>query len=122
MRFHGLRLPILAVLILLGSLYTPPGEAWAEEAGSGRAALPSGAPSMSMEQWREARESSEAAMEAPRGDEKIASLEKFVTEHPDYPYLETVLYSLVDAYVDKGVFDPAHLASLIERMAATENL
>lgn len=122
MRFHRIRLPILAILTFLGFSHSLPGRVWAEEAGSGRAALPSGAPSMSMEQWREAREAANAAMEAPRGDEKIASLEAFVKEHPDYPELGWVLQSLMEAYVDKGVFDPAHLASLLEGIAGTKTL
>jgi hypothetical protein len=120
MRFHGIRLPILAILTFLGFSHSP--STWAEEAGSGRAALPSGAPSMSMEQWREAREAANAAMEAPRGDEKIASLEAFVKEHPGYPEQGWVLQSLVEAYIDKGDFDPAHLASLLERITTTETL
>jgi len=77
---------------------------------------------MSMEQWREAREAANTAMEAPRGDEKIASLEAFVKEHPEYPEQGWVLQSLVEAYIDKGDFDPAHLASLLERMTTTETL
>jgi tetratricopeptide (TPR) repeat protein len=120
MRFHRIRLPILALLAFLGFSHSP--STWAEEAGSGRAALPSGAPSMSMEQWREANEFVNAAMEGPPGDEKIATLEKFLKEHPTYPELHYVLQNLVSAYIEKRDFDPAHLASLIERVADTKSL
>jgi len=72
---------------------------------------------MSMERWRELKQEAEDATEAPRGDERIARCEAFLSRHPDYPELQFVLTSLVDAYLDKGDFDPAHMASLLERQS-----
>ena len=77
---------------------------------------------MTMEQWRAAKDSAEAAIEAPMGDEKIALCRAFIAEHPDYPNLSEVLRVLITAYVDKGNFDRALLASLLERLSGEVSL
>src|SRR6266705_2103411 len=109
------RLAMPALTLLFLASFVPPGlasEGRPPGDGSPRRQAP---PPMSMERWRELKQEAEEATEAPRGDERIAKCEAFLSLHPDYPELQFVLASLVDAYLDKGDFDPAHLASLLER-------
>jgi hypothetical protein len=123
LRAPGRRILVLTVVALLIPFMMPAGDARAKEGQAEKQAIPTGgATAMSMEQWRETREAANAAMEAPRGDEKIASLEAFVKEHPGYPEQGWVLQSLVETYIDKGDFNPAHLASLLEQITTTETL
>jgi len=111
---------VVAFLILLP--HSP--ESSAEAKGSQPGGAPAtGAPSgMSMGQWKEASRAAQVAIEAPRGNERIAALEGFVKQYPYYPHMRVVLANLVEAYLDKGRFDPAHVASLLERQANTEDL
>jgi hypothetical protein len=62
---------------------------------------------MSLAQWREEEEAAEEAMNAPRGEERIARCEAFVRDHPDYPQLGWVLRVLVDASIEARSYDPA---------------
>jgi hypothetical protein len=74
-----------------------------------------------MQQWREAREEASAAMGAPRGDAKISRCEAFLKKYPDYPQASWVMRALVEAYIDKGSFDPARLDSLLQQVAERES-
>jgi len=88
-----------------------------EVSSSGAPPAAAQAGTMTMGQWREVKGKAEAAMEAPRGDERIARCEAFIEQHPDYPELSQVIRALIEAYEDKRDFDPVRLAALLERLA-----
>jgi len=111
-RFARLLLPSLLLVSVLEISNSAP-----EVSSSGAPPAAATAGGMTMGQWREVKEKAEAAMEAPRGDERIAQCEAFISEHPDYPELSQVIRVLIEAYEDKGEFDPARMTGLLERLS-----
>src|SRR5262245_37511066 len=77
---------------------------------------------MSLAEWREEKQAAQGAMDEPRVQERIAACEAFIRAHPDYPDLGLVLWTLVDASFETRSFDPAKLASLVERLADAKTL
>jgi tetratricopeptide (TPR) repeat protein len=75
---------------------------------------------MTLEQFKQLQQEETEAANAPRGDERIARCEEFLREHPDYPGRGGMMLALAEAYFDKGTFDPAYVASLIEKSANAE--
>jgi tetratricopeptide (TPR) repeat protein len=124
MRAHVLSRQLTFLLIgvlILGVSGTLAGASATAPASSGRLQGAKTSP-MTMEQWRTAQEEADAAMQAPRGEQRIARCEAFIEAHPDYPGLNEVLRALIDAYVDTRKFDPAKLAALLERYSDTRSL
>jgi tetratricopeptide (TPR) repeat protein len=113
--------PLIFGVLILGLSGTLAGAAATVPASSERPQATKPSP-MSMEQWRAAQEEADSAMQAPRGEQRIARCEAFIEAHPDYPGLDQVLQALIDAYVDTRKFDPAKLAALLERYSATRSL
>ena len=77
---------------------------------------------VTMEQWAKVRQEAEEAMDAPRGDERIARCEAFVREHPDHTDLGRVITTLVEAYVESAKFEPARVVQLLQQLAGLPTL
>jgi len=77
---------------------------------------------MTLERYKQLEQEATEAANAPRGDERIARCEAFLRDHPDFPGRGWMMLTLAEAYFDKGTFDPAYVASLIEKSVDAEQL
>lgn len=76
---------------------------------------------MPLDEWRRVQAEGKQAVRAENLDERIAKCRAFVDKHGDHQEAKVVLEVLTDALVEKGGFDPADLAALLEKRAAADD-
>jgi peroxiredoxin len=75
---------------------------------------------MALDEWRRVQAEGKAAVRVDKLDERIAKCRAFVEAHGDHQEAGPVLEALTDALVEKGNFDPADLAALVEKRAMVD--
>jgi thiol-disulfide isomerase/thioredoxin len=76
---------------------------------------------MPLDEWRRVQAEGKAAVRVEKLDERIAKCRAFVEAHGDHQEAGPVLEALTDAVVEKGGFDPADLAALVEKRAEVDD-
>ena len=76
---------------------------------------------MPLDEWRRVQAEGKEAVRPENLDERIAKCRAFVEKHGDHQEAKVVLEVLTDALVEKGGFDPADLAALLEKRAEADD-